>query len=228
MNNPVAIRDMFDVLVPEYDRFNRLSSLGLDQVWRRELAAMFPEGSHVLDVGTGTGDLARELTTRGCSVVGADFSEKMIEAAREKLKDASGANFVVAKSDELPFEPRSFDGLCSAFVIRNLHHGGVLPQSFREFIRVLKPGASMIHLELVKPPKGILSWGHRAYLNTILPVIGYLNFGSRWPKDYLAATIENFPEPWSICRQMRWAGFDRVSHYPLTNGIAALFMGVRC
>ena len=71
------IRDMFDALVPEYDRFNRLSSLGLDVLWRREVASMFPKGAYVLDVGTGTGDLAKELINHGCRVMGVDFSANM-------------------------------------------------------------------------------------------------------------------------------------------------------
>ena len=228
MTAAAPIREMFDQLVPEYDRFNHWSSLGLDSLWRKELVRMLPGTGDVLDVGTGTGDLARAFSEKGGRVVGIDFSEKMIEAARRKLKHLSNATFEVARADDMPFQPRTFDGICSAFVVRNLHHGGVLGASLREFYRVLKPGGSMVHLELVRPPKGLLSWGHRAYIHAILPIIGWLNFGERWPKNYLAGTIERFPEPRQICQQFRWAGFERVGHYPLSGGIAALFVGVRC
>lgn len=219
---------MFDALAPEYDRFNRISSLGLDVLWRKELARMFPANSRILDVGTGTGDLAKELAATCASVVGVDFSEKMIRAARKKLHDSPRVSFEVAQADDLPFEPRTFEGISSAFVIRNLHHGGILGPSFREFYRVLKSGGQMVHLELARPPKGLLSWGHRAYLKTVLPMIGWLNFGDRWPKDYLAKTIQNFPEPHLMCQQMRWAGFERVCYYPLSGGIAGLYLGTRC
>lgn len=224
----LGIRDMFDALVPEYDRFNRVSSLGQDVFWRRELTRHFPDKSYVLDVGTGTGDLAKEFALRGDHVIGVDFSEKMIEAAQKKMKSFSTASFHVAQANDLPFEPRTFDGVVSAFVIRNLHHGKILSQSFREFFRVLKPGAPMVHLELARPPKGLLQWGHKAYLNTLLPIIGWLNFGHRWPKNYLAQTIENFPEAKKMCQQIRWAGFERVGYYPLSGGIAGLYRGVRC
>jgi len=219
---------MFDSLVPEYDRFNHLSSFGMDILWRREVAGMFAPGSYVLDVGTGTGDLAKELDSRGARVMGVDFSSNMLDAAREKLGKRPNVSFELAKADDLPFEPRTFNGITSAFVIRNLHHAGILSQCFREFYRVLRPGSQMIHLELSRPPSGFLSWGHKTYLKFILPIIGRVNFGQRWPKNYLAETIEKFPAPTSLCQQMRWAGFERVSHYPLSGGIAGLYVGWRC
>jgi demethylmenaquinone methyltransferase/2-methoxy-6-polyprenyl-1,4-benzoquinol methylase len=172
--------------------------------------------------------LAKELLSHGCQVMGVDFSTKMLNAAREKLGKNPRAMFEVARADELPYESRTFDGITSAFVIRNLHHGNILSQSFREFYRVLKPGGQMIHLELSRPPSGWLSWGHKTYLKYVLPIIGRVSFGERWPKDYLSTTIANFPEPKKLCQQMRWAGFERVCHYPLHGGIAGLYVGHRC
>lgn len=220
---------MFDSLVPEYDQFNRLGSLGMDVGWRKELADLFKNKHRLLDVGTGTGDLAKELLKRNVATVeGVDFSPNMIEAAKKKMAQESRASFSVARADELPFEPRSFDGITSAFLIRNLHHGEVMAQSMREFFRVLKPGSQMVHLELSRPHNSFLSWGHKAYLRTFLPIIGRVSFGKRWPSGYLEKTIENFPEPKNICQQMRWAGFENVGHYPLSGGIASLYVGWRC
>jgi demethylmenaquinone methyltransferase/2-methoxy-6-polyprenyl-1,4-benzoquinol methylase len=179
-------------------------------------------------VGTGTGDLAQDLADRGCQVTGADFSERMIQAAREKLSRRSNVRFVVAPADDLPFEPRSFDGVTSAFVVRNLYQGGTMSQSFREFYRVMKPGGQMVHLELTRPRRRLISAGHRAYLRWVLPVIGRLSFGERWPGSYLEETIAKFPEPKNVAQQMRWAGFERTSFYPLSGGIAGLFVGFRC
>lgn len=219
---------MFDAIVPEYDRFNRLSSLGQDISWRREVASMFSGGSYILDVGTGTGDLAKELALKKNRVLGVDFSFNMISAARSKLKGFPLASFELASAQDLPFEPHTFDGLTSAFVIRNLHHGGVLYEAFREFYRVLKVGGQMVHLELTQPPQGILSIGHKAYMKMVLPIIGWLHFRDRWPQDYLAKTIQSFPPSKTICQQMRWLGFDRVGYYPLSGGVAGLFVGRKC
>ncbi|MFN0118725.1 MAG: ubiquinone/menaquinone biosynthesis methyltransferase [Elusimicrobiota bacterium] len=228
MKSSSPIREMFDALVPEYDRFNRISSLGLDQAWRRELARMFNSNSSILDVGTGTGDLAKELLSKGCSVVGVDFSEPMIEAAQKKLGSNDQIRFQVASADELPFEPKSFDGITSSFVLRNLNQGGILTPSLREFFRVTKPGGKMVHLELSRPPNNFLAWGHKTYLKTVLPLVGWLNFGERWPKDYLEKTIYSFPEPQQMCQYIRWAGFNQASYHPLIGGIAGLYVGVRC
>src|SRR5688500_5280471 len=94
--SPTPIRDMFEALVPEYDRFNKLSSLGLDSTWRVEVARLFPAEAMVLDVGTGTGDLAKEIASRGNHVIGVDFSAGMVEAARRKMESFPNVSFQVA------------------------------------------------------------------------------------------------------------------------------------
>ena len=222
------IRDMFDTLVPKYDRFNRVSSLGLDTVWRRELAKVMAQRNYILDVGTGTGKVIAELMKKGRQVVGVDFSDSMIAAAQERYQSEPNVSFSVGKANQLPFAPNTFDGLTSAFVVRNLHHAGVMESSFREFARVLKKGGLMAHLELTKPPKGVLYWGHHLYLRSVVPMIGRLMFRGSWPKGYLSSTIQQFPAPKEMCQRIRWAGFDQVSHYALSGGIASLFCAVKC
>lgn len=218
---------MFDQLVPGYDQFNRIGSLGLDGSWRRELTRILKEKKCVLDVGTGTGELAFDLSQCGAQVTGVDFSEPMILRAQRKYKNLTRLKFQVAHADHLPFETHYFDGLSSAFLIRNLHFEGILDASFREFFRVLKPEGCMVHLELTRPSMGFLKWGHDVYLRSILPLVGRLVFGSRWPKRYLRDTIQGFIFPEEICQRMRWAGFSQISHYPLSGEIAGLFVGVK-
>ncbi|MCB4756129.1 MAG: ubiquinone/menaquinone biosynthesis methyltransferase [Elusimicrobia bacterium] len=223
-----SIRDIFDNLVPGYDQFNSLSSLGFVSHWRREAACLFPTGSFVLDVGTGTGGMAKELARRGCRVVGVDFSERMIQRAKQKLGNHPSIEFAVAAADALPFDSAMFDGITSAFVLRNLYEGGIFQQSLCEFHRVLRPGGQMVHLELTRPPGGTLSLGHRFYLRMVLPLIGRAIFGSRWPRAYLRSTIEKLPSPETICQWLRWGGFDQIGHTPLNGGVAALFVSKKC
>jgi demethylmenaquinone methyltransferase/2-methoxy-6-polyprenyl-1,4-benzoquinol methylase len=215
-------------LVPEYDWFNRVSSFGLDSQWRREVARMFNPAAIVLDVGTGTGDLAAEIARGGGHVVGVDFSERMVEAARKKLGHLSKVSFQVAEANRLPFEAHSFHGVTSAFVLRNLHHGKILQASLREFYRVLKPHGQMVHVELTRPQHPIMAWGHQMILRTFVPLMGRVLFRHRWPRSYLRDTIRNFPSPEALCQTIRWAGFEHVRHYPLCAGVANLFVGVRC
>ena len=222
------IRDMFDALAPGYDQFNRLSSFGLDMRWRREAIRYIKSGSYILDIGTGTGDLAREFIKAGNRVVGIDFSERMVKKAREKYGQDPHVSYMVASSEAIPFEESTFDGVISAFVIRNLYQGGILQSSLRECYRVLKPGGQMVHVELTRPPKGFLLWSHRVYLRTMLPLFGRIVFGSRWPRKYLSSTIEKLPPPMTICHWMKWAGFEEVRHTPLSGGIASLFVGKKC
>jgi demethylmenaquinone methyltransferase/2-methoxy-6-polyprenyl-1,4-benzoquinol methylase len=219
---------MFAALVPRYDRFNRLASLGLDAFWRRKTARFFPEEARVLDVGAGTGDLAKALVDeRRCRVAGVDPVAAMVEAARLKLRGYPGAQFQIARAEDLPFAAASFDGVASAFVIRNLHHEGVLDASLREFHRVLKPGGVAALLELTRPPGRLWSVGHRVYLKALLPLIGRAAFGRDWPGAYLRETIARFPAAHIIRRSMREAGFQRVRYFPLSRGIAGIFYGVR-
>lgn len=189
---------------------------------------IYPPGSSLLDVGTGTGALAGELLGRGSQVVGIDISEEMISVARRKFKIFPNSDFLVAQAEKLPFQPMTFDGVVSAFVIRNLHHAGNLLASFKEFHRVIKPGGIMAHLELTRPKRGPLLWGYSAYSATILPTIGRVLFRGRWPGNYLRDTIRRFPAPEQINDWLRSAGFSNLWHTPLSGGIACLFTAQKC
>jgi demethylmenaquinone methyltransferase/2-methoxy-6-polyprenyl-1,4-benzoquinol methylase len=202
--------------------------MGLDASWRREAAKLFPNGSNILDVGTGTGVMAQELLSQGHQVTGIDFSEPMIRAARSKIGSSTKARFIIGEASRLPFESKTFDGITSSFVLRNLQKGKVLIPSLREFARVVKPGGLMVHVELTPPPKGTLLWGYEMYMKTVLPSVGWLMFRNRWPRNYLYQSIKEFPLPRTLCQWFRWMGFEKVAHYPLSKGIASIFVGVRC
>jgi len=132
---------MFDRIASDYDRFNAWASLGLHHHWRRALIQRLPKGGRVLDVATGTGDVAFLAAQAGHPVVGIDFSERMLAKAREK-EAASGlpagrqVRWMNGSADRLPFSDRSFDAITSAFALRNLR--GCLEAAFKENFRVLR------------------------------------------------------------------------------------------
>jgi len=215
---------MFDRIAPTYDRFNALASLGRHQGWRRTLVRQIPVGANVLDIGTGTGDVAFRARAQGHDVVGLDFSEAMIAGARRK--DVKGAiQWVVGSAEALPFAENSFGCVTSAFALRNFRSG--LDAVFRDAFRVLKVGGKTLHLDFGRPAAPWMRFGHRVYLMWGMPVVGRWVCGQRWPQDYLKDTINTFFEPAEIEDRLEAAGFTNVSHQPIMGGVVQLYRGTK-
>lgn len=215
---------MFDQLAPEYDRFNAWASLGLHQRWRRAMIKKVPARTRMLDIATGTGDVAFLAAAAGHQVVGLDFSERMLEHARTK-DTAHVVRWVPGSADKLPFSDASFGCITSAFALRNLR--GCLDKVFRENFRVLRKGGKVLHLDFGRPRSSLSRFGHRMHLLLGVPLIGHLLCGERWPKGYLAGTIERFFEPAEVEEKLRAAGFADVKHEPLLWGVVQLFQGTK-
>ncbi len=215
------IQAMFGRIVPRYDRMNRLMSFGMDVGWRRRaVRAVEPAGKRILDLGAGTGDLARELARGGAtSVCGADFTPAMLHAASRR--DAGGGPFawIAADAHHLPFADGSFDALTNAFVLRNLVD---LPLAFREMARVLRPGGRAVCLDMTPPPPGIFSAAYRLYFNRIMPPIAGLLSGDRAAYRYLPNSLTGFPDADALSQMLRNAGFREVRYQRLGGGAVAL------
>jgi len=220
------IQAMFGRIVPRYDRMNRLMSFGMDVRWRRRAAeAAEPRGKRVLDLGTGTGDLARELVRQGAAFVcGADLTPAMLDAAAHR--DAGGERYawLAADGHHLPFPSESFDALTNAFVLRNLVD---LPAAFREMARVLRPGGRAVCLDMTQPPPGIFSTAFRFYFNHIMPPIAGLFSGDRAAYRYLPNSLTGFPDADALSGMLRDAGFRDVGYRRLGGGAVALHIAVR-
>ena len=219
------IQAMFGRIVPRYDRMNRIMSFGMDGGWRgRAIEAAEPQGKRVLDLGTGTGDLARELMRASAALVcGADFAPEMLRAASHRFVDAGRCAWIAADGHRLPFADGSFDVVTNAFVLRNLVH---LPLVFQELARVLRPGGRVVCLDMTPVPAGIFSMVFGLYFNRIMPPIAGLLSGDRAAYRYLSNSLAGFPNADALSVMLRDAGFREVRYHRLGGGTVALHIGV--
>lgn len=210
---------MFDGIARRYDLANHLLSGGTDFYWRwratRIVAGWKP--SRVLDLATGSGDLALAIERRvpRAEVTGADFSPEMLERARAKGLGQT----IVADALALPFPERAFDCVTVAFGLRNMADWGA---ALREMCRVLSPGGHLLVLDF-SMPKGLMRPIYRFYLHGCLPKLAALVTGRRDAYEYLGASIEDFPSGQAMCALMETNGFASAGATSLTGGIATIY-----
>ena len=226
------VRGIFAGIAGRYDLFNRLSSFGIDRSWRRRtvhLAALKPE-SRVLDLCSGTGDLALALARQGqpAEVVATDFTPEMLEIAEAKATRVgfghTTVSFRLADAQSLPFPDASFDVVTVAFGVRNLPDRTA---NFREVHRVLKPGGRYVICEFSRPPFFLWRWIYHVYLRVVIPAIGGVLTRDRASFQYLNDSIRLFPRQPALAAELRAAGFPAVSWTNLTGGIVALHVAVK-
>ncbi len=218
---PEDVRSMFDRIAPVYDAMNHVMTAGLDRRWRRLTAeSVVRPGDRVLDACCGTGDLALACVRAGAgSVVGLDFSPRMIERARRK---SDAVAWVEGDALSLPFEDGSFDAATVGFGIRNVADlGGALT----ELARVLVAGGRVGLLEITQPT-GALAPFYRVWFERIVPVLGKpLAGGSAY--KYLPASVRRFPGKDDLVAVIERAGFHEVAYRTFAGGIVALHTAIR-
>lgn len=221
---------MFTTIARRYDFLNHTLSFNIDRSWRRALVAYARAraGERVLDVATGTGDVAIAFArrTRASSITGLDPSDGMLEVGREKLaRESLDARIDLVGGDALalPFADASVDVVAIAFGLRNLPD---YAQGVREMTRVLRPGGRLVVLEFL-PPRGAALVAYRVYLGTVLPVAGRIISGSAEAYGYLSRSIRGFMEASEVRSLLASAGLRHVEARRLTGGIAALYRGVK-
>jgi demethylmenaquinone methyltransferase / 2-methoxy-6-polyprenyl-1,4-benzoquinol methylase len=214
---------MFGRIVPRYDLMNRLMTGGMDGHWRRLTAqAARPRGAFALDLATGTGDLALELRALGARrIVGGDFSEPMIRAARTKLhrRGVTEIDLLVADALALPFADASFDCVTSGFLLRNVAD---LPKALGEMYRVLRPGGRAVSLEITPMRPGPRATLFEAYFEHVVPLVGGIVSGDGPAYRYLPASVKAFPPAARLSAMYRDAGFESVSYRLLGLGSIAI------
>jgi demethylmenaquinone methyltransferase/2-methoxy-6-polyprenyl-1,4-benzoquinol methylase len=220
---------MFDRVASRYDALNSVMTAGLHHRWRARAAdrAELSAGDSALDVCCGTGDLALELASRvapGGSVVGCDFSEPMLDLAREKASTRSieGVRFEWADALSLPYDAGRFDAVTVGFGVRNLAD---LDRGLREMARVLRPGGRLVVLEITQPTRPPLSTFFSLWFDRVVPLLGSLSQESE-AYSYLPESVRSFPRPRGLAETMDDAGLERIRWTILAGGIIAIHSGV--
>jgi len=221
------VRAMFDRIAGRYQLMNALMTFGRDRVWRRAvvLAAALPPGGRLLDLASGTGDIALEaMRLDGAArVTAADFSLEMMRVGRRRPGGGRIA-WCAADALALPFANASFDAVTSGYLLRNVADR---VGAFREQARVVKPGGRVVCLDTSPPPASKLRPLVRLYLRRIIPLLGRLIAGERSAYAYLSASTEGFKTPEELAAIMREAGLVEVGCRRFMAGTIAVHVGTR-
>jgi demethylmenaquinone methyltransferase/2-methoxy-6-polyprenyl-1,4-benzoquinol methylase len=220
------VERMFDTISKEYDGLNRVISFGIDVKWRKKVvnkvAATQPK--RILDVATGTGDLAINLAkTDAEEIIGLDISAGMLSVGKEKVAAKNlddRIKMVQGDSENLPFEDDYFDAITVAFGIRNFE---TLEKGLAEILRVLKPGGIFVILETSVPTKFPFKQGYGLYTKTLLPLIGRVFSKDRDAYGYLSESASVFPYGEKLNNILRKTGFTHVEANPQTMGVATIY-----
>jgi demethylmenaquinone methyltransferase / 2-methoxy-6-polyprenyl-1,4-benzoquinol methylase len=223
------VRGMFDRIAGVYDVMNSAMSAGLHHEWRQRAVerAQVTPGADALDICCGTGDLALELRRQigpDGRVVGCDFSEPMLELARQKSgEEGLPVEFGWADALDLPYGDASFDVATIGFGARNLAD---LDKGISEMSRVLRPGGRLVILEITRPQREPLATFYSVWFDRLVPFIG--NFaGDPEAYSYLPNSVRAFPEPRALAAKMDAAGFEGIRWLLLAGGIVAIHSGVK-
>jgi demethylmenaquinone methyltransferase / 2-methoxy-6-polyprenyl-1,4-benzoquinol methylase len=228
------VRQMFGEIAGRYDLLNHVLSLGIDLAWRRKTVRLVPprpDEGPILDICTGTGDLALAYWKAGggkARVVGADFCHPMLALAYQKGCRAGVEGhiaWVEADAQQLPFPDNQFPVVCVAFGLRNVSD---TDRGLREMTRVCRPGGNVAVLEFSMPTIWPLGPLYRFYFHSLLPRIGQaLARNDQSAYNYLPASVSQFPQGEELAARMRAAGLARVEYHRFTLGIATLYVGYK-
>lgn len=223
------VEEMFDNIAPKYDLLNHVLSMKIDVLWRNTLVKWMLQDAPqvVLDVATGTGDLAIAVQKgTGAKVVGLDLSQQMLNVGIEKIKKANLANEISMQkgdAENLPFESNKFDAVCVAFGVRNFEN---LEKGLAELSRVVKENKSVYILEFSKV-EGFLGPFYMFYFKNILPLIGRLVSKDNRAYTYLPDSVNAFPFGEKMKSILLNTGFKKVEYKKLSLGIATIYKATK-
>ncbi len=226
----VQVKKMFDTIAGNYDTLNRVISFGIDQRWRKKVVAFVAEKhpEQVLDIATGTGDLAVALVASGAKkIVGLDLSPGMLALGKEKVAQKQldhTIEMVVGDSEEIDYPDAHFDAVTVAFGVRNFEQ---LDRGLQEIFRVLRPGGQLVVLETSVPTKFPYKQGYQLYTHWIMPAIGRLFSKDNAAYGYLSKSAANFPFGTAFNNILKKNGFIAIVDHPQTFGVATIYRATK-
>ncbi len=221
------VQDMFNDIAPRYDLLNHLLSADIDKIWRKKVRKSLEENQPetILDVASGTGDLAIELSKLPVKkIVGMDIAAEMLDIGRKKIKKKGLENLIemeVGDSENMKYKDATFDVVTVAFGVRNFEN---LDKGLKEMYRVLNKGGRVAVLEFSKPSAFPMKQVYQFYFRYILPGIGKLVSRNETAYTYLPNSVAAFPEGDEFMRRLKKAGFRNVKQNRLTFGISTLYI----
>ncbi|MEI6436315.1 MAG: bifunctional demethylmenaquinone methyltransferase/2-methoxy-6-polyprenyl-1,4-benzoquinol methylase UbiE [Bacteroidota bacterium] len=222
------VRAMFNDISPKYDFLNHFLSFGIDRLWRKKLVKLLRQSkpSEILDVATGTGDLALAVAKiNPLKIIGIDISEQMLDIGRSKLIKPGLdklISFQQADAEQIPFPDNSFDAITVAFGVRNFEN---LELGISEMRRVLRPGGWMYILEFSHPQLFYIKKLYHLYSRFFIPSVGRLISGNNQAYSYLPESVAAFPYGQKFVEIIEKQGLFKVSFIPLSMGIASIYYG---
>ena len=235
MEEPTTKRDrvrlMFDDIAPTYDRLNHVLSFNIDRLWRRRVVRIVRRtgAKRILDMATGTGDLAIAMARRirGCTVCGADLSPEMLEEARRKIVRRGldeRITLMECDAERIGLQAECVDAATIGFGIRNFEHP---ERGLSELFRTIKSGGHLVILEFSNPRNRLVGALYRFYSHRLLPIIGGAVSHNRAAYEYLPDSVDKFPAPEEFVRMLEAAGFTDVRRRPQSCGIAQIYIAKR-
>ena len=224
------VTQMFDTISKNYDGLNRVISFGADVQWRKKVVAILKkkQPKSILDIATGTGDLAINLVKTGANkIVGLDISPGMLEVGKRKIAEKNlgqKIEMVIGDSENLPFDNNSFDAITVAFGVRNFED---LEKGLSEIYRVLRPQGTFVVLETSVPTRTPFKQGYHFYTKYILPKIGKLFSRDRSAYSYLSESAAVFPYGKRFNNILEKVGFIAVGNKPQTFGVASIYVATK-
>ena len=218
----IQIKDMFNDISSRYDQINKMMTLNMDKNWRKIVYNLSMEDNprNIIDIATGTGDIALCFVNDNVEVIGVDNASMMLEIANEKIRQTSNVKFQLEDAENMSFEDNTFDVATVGFGVRNFED---LHQGLGEIKRVLKPGKKLIILETAVPSFFLFRFGYFLYTKLIVPILGRMIAKNQQAYQYLSTSAGHFPHGKEFQFILEKAGFKNIKIKYLSLGIVNIY-----